>query len=253
MLRRLGHIIAIACLCFSCTQSDLPVDVYSEEDVCETCRMLITDTRFAAEIIPKEGKALKFDDPICLVKYFDLSRKLDLGFTRDDILAIYVKDYYTREWVPAAEATIVRANIVTVMGYGVVCFKDRKDAEDFAEEYNGTLYVFDDLWDMYKEPNVMERIVISHGTMKPDVVQVQNNDIVEILAETNDDRTYRVTVKGYEDVATFSEIRKGHPRQIRFEATRPGRDFAFIDMDTGEALGKFWVEGGHFREEQKRR
>ena len=29
--------------------------------------------------------------------------------------------------------------------------------------------------------------------------------------------------------------------------------FAFVDLDTKEVLGKFWVEGGHFREEQKRR
>lgn len=254
MLKGVRQIVILACLiCISCGQSDLPVDIYPEEDICETCRMLITDQRFAAEIIPKKGKSLKFDDPICMVRYFDLSRKLDLGFTTDDVLAYYVKDYYTKEWVRAEEAFFVKANIVTVMGYGVVCFKEREVTESFADEHNGEILAFEDLWYFYKEPNVMERIILVNGTMKPDVVQVNYNDIVEILAEAHDDRTYRIAIKGYEEGTTFADIRKGHPRQIRFTADRPGRDFAFIDLDTGDIIGKFWVEGGHFREEQKRR
>ena len=84
------------------------------------------------------------------------------------------------------------------------------------------------------------------------MVEVNYNDIVEIVAETEDDKVYHVTIKGYEDVATFAEIKKGHPRQIRFTANKPGRDFAFIDKDTGKVLGKFWVKGGHFKEEEKK-
>ncbi len=243
-----------ACLvCISCGQSDRPVDIYPEEDICETCRMLITDQRFAAEIVPKKGKSLKFDDPICMVRYFDLSRKLDLGFTKEDVLAYYVKDYLTKEWVPAEQAVIVKANIVTVMGYGVCCFKDPSTAESFAKEHHGQTFKFEDLWDMYKEPNAMARIVINNGEMMPEVVQVNYNDIVEILAEVHDGREYRIGIKGYEDIALFDTIRKGHPRQTRFTAERPGRDFMFVDLDTGKPLGKFWVEGSHFREEQKRR
>lgn len=229
------------------------MDIYPEEDICETCRMLITDRRFAAEIIPHKGKTKKFDDPICMVRYFDLCRKLDLGFTRKDVLAYYVKDYYTKKWVKAEKAIFVKANIVTVMGYGVVCFEDRSRAEDFAKEYKGKLLKFEDLWNFYKEPNAMFRIVINHDTMSPQLVQVTFNDIVEILAEVHDERVYRIAIKGYEGVTTFDKIRKGHPRQIRFTANRPGRDFAFIDLESGKILGKFWVEGGHFREEQKRR
>ncbi|MDX9761275.1 MAG: nitrous oxide reductase accessory protein NosL [Desulfomonilia bacterium] len=254
MLKTWQGILAAACLvCISCGQSDKPVDIYPEEDICETCRMLITDQRFAAEIIPKKGKSKKFDDPICMVRYLDLCRKLDLGFTREDVLAYYVKDYFTREWVPAEHAVIVKANIVTVMGYGVCCFKDEGMAESFAKEHKGEAFEFEDLWNMYKEPNAMTRIVINNGQMMPDVVQVNYNDIVEILAEAHDGREYRIGIKGYEDLVLFDTIRKGHPRQTRFTAERPGRDFMFVDLDTGKPLGKFWVEGGHFREEQKRR
>lgn len=254
LLKELGKALAVvSLLVISCGQSDRPVEIYPEEDICETCRMLITDQRFAAEIVPRKGKALKFDDPICLVRYFDLSRKLNLGFDREDVLAYYVKDYNTKKWVPAGEAVFVQANIVTVMGYGVCSFENREIAEAFAEEHKGRTLRFEDLWDLYKEPNAMARIILMNGKMKPEIVQVNFNDIVEILAEAHDGREYRVAIKGYDDVARFAEIRRGHPRQIRFTAEKPGRDFAFVDLDTGEVLGKFWVEGGHFREEQKRR
>ncbi|HEX16114.1 MAG: hypothetical protein DRG33_06410 [Deltaproteobacteria bacterium] len=229
-----------------------PVPIYPDEDVCETCRMLITDLRFAAEFIPKKGRAKKFDDPICMIRYFDMAKKLDLGITPEDVRAFYVKDFYTKEWVRAEEATFVKANIVTVMGYGVVAFKDRAQAEAFAKEHNGKLLKFADLWDMYKEANVVAKVVIKDGKMTPEVVEANFNDIVEIIAETEDERIYHITIKGYEDVATFAPIKKGHPRQVRFTADRPGEDFAFVDKDTGKILGKFWVKGGHFKEEEKK-
>ena len=229
-----------------------PVDIYPEEDVCETCRMLITDQRFAAEFITKKGKVKKFDDPICMIRYFDLSRKLHLGITKEDVAAYFVKDYYDKTWINVKQATFVKANIVTVMGFGVACFRDPAKAAQFAREHNGKLLKFADLWGLYKEANVVARVVIKNGVMTPHVVEANYNDIVEIVAETEDARVYHITIKGYEDVATFDEIRKGHPRQVRFTASRPGKDFAFIDRDTGKVLGKFWVKGGHFKEEEKK-
>ena len=249
-------LIALAILLFlpGCrgSKNPKPVDIYPEEDVCETCRMLITDQRFAAEFITKRGKVKKFDDPICMIRYFDLSRKLHLGIVPEDVAAYFVKDYYDKKWVNAKKVTFVKANIVTVMGFGVACFRDRAKAIAFAKEHNGKILKFDDLWGLYKEANVVARVVIKNGIMTPHVVEVNYNDIVEIVAETEDDKVYHVTIKGYEDVATFAEIKKGHPRQIRFTANKPGRDFAFIDKDTGKVFGKFWVKGGHFKEEEKK-
>lgn len=229
-----------------------PVDIYPEEDVCETCRMLITDQRFAAEFITSKGRVKKFDDPICMIKYFDLARKLQIDVAPKDVVSYFVKDYFDRKWINAKDATFVKANIVTVMGYGIACFRDHATAATFANEHKGKLHVFDDLWGLYKEANLVSRVVIKNGEMMPHLVKANFNDIVEIIAETEDSRVYHLTISGYEDVVAFDAIKKGHPRQVRFTAERPGRDFAFIDKDTGKALGKFWVEGGHFREEEKK-
>lgn len=248
-------IIFITFILISCgsKRDPKPVEIYPEEDVCETCRMLITDQRFAAEFIPRKGRSKKFDDPICMIRYFDMAKKLDLGITPEDVVAYYVKDYLTKEWIKAKEATFVRADIVTVMGFGVVAFKDLPRAEAFAKEHKGIILKFNNLWGFYKEPNVMERIFIKDGKMAPSIIEVTFNDIVEILANTEDEQVYRIAIKGYEEVATFADIRKGHPRQIRFTAEKPGEDFAFVDLQSGKTIGKFRVKGGHFKDEEKKR
>ena len=56
-------------------------------DACTHCRMTIMDNRFAAEIITKKGKAYKFDDMGCLLKYMK-----DEHFSDKDAL-IFVADY----------------------------------------------------------------------------------------------------------------------------------------------------------------
>jgi len=56
-------------------------------DACTHCRMTIMDNRFAAEIITKKGKAYKFDDMGCLLKYMK-----EANFSDKDAL-IFVADY----------------------------------------------------------------------------------------------------------------------------------------------------------------
>lgn len=51
----------------SCKQEFEPVDY--GHDACMHCRMTIIDKRFAAEILTSKGRAYKFDDMGCLLKY----------------------------------------------------------------------------------------------------------------------------------------------------------------------------------------
>ena len=56
-------------------------------DACTHCRMTIMDKRFAAELITKKGKAYKFDDMGCLLKYMKDENFNDTG------ALIFVADY----------------------------------------------------------------------------------------------------------------------------------------------------------------
>ena len=245
--------LILAFLIFSCGKGGppKPVPIYPEEDVCEFCRMLITDKRFAAECIMKKGRAKKFDDPICMIRYFTEGKVLGHP-GKEAIRQCYVKDYYTLEWVPADKAFYVKAPVTTVMGYGVVAFKDNKTAIKFAKEYKGKVLTYDELWRIYRTPDKEIFITIKNGKMSPDVVEVNFNNLVEITLDVLDNRTYHIRIMGYGKEGIFPPASKGHPAILRFRADRPGVGFAFIDMDTNKTLGFFKVKGAHFQEEMKK-
>lgn len=251
---KLLTLLAVAVISQGCgkVSDPVPVDIYPEEDVCETCRMLITDQRFAAECLMKKGRAKKFDDVICMIRYFDMAGVLGIA-KREDVRAHFVKDYDSKEWIDARKAHFVKANVVTVMGYGVVAFKSSDRATKFAGDFSGKLLAFDELWEIYKRPNAEKEVTIKDGVMNPDVVAVKFGDLVEIRLNVEDDKAYRIAVKGYDNEGVFPAASKGHPAFLRLNAARPGADFAFIELDSGRAIGKFIVEGGHFKEELKRK
>jgi len=251
---RLLMVLAVILVAHGCakTGDPVPVEIYPEEDVCETCRMLITDQRFAAECIMRKGRAKKFDDVICMIRYFDMAATLGIA-KRDDVRAYFVKDYDSKEWVDANRAYFVKANVVTVMGYGVVAFNDADRAAQFAKDFSGQLLTFNDVWEIYKKPNAEREVTIEDGAMNPDVVTVKFGDLVEIRVNVEDDKSYRIAIKGYDNEGVFPVASKGHPAFLRLNAVRPGADFAFIDMDSNKIYGKFRVEGAHFQEELKRK
>ena len=107
-----------------CATSEIrPVEIFPEDN-CAQCRMMISDEHFASEIIDQNGEALKFDDLGCMVKY--RSHHADLK-----ILAIFLKDYSTKRWIPYERASIVETNVETPMGSGKVAFADPAEARVF--------------------------------------------------------------------------------------------------------------------------
>ncbi len=253
-MRKIIILFAVTFVMTACSKSGdpIPVDIYPEEDVCETCRMLITDQRFAAECVMKKGRAKKFDDPICMIRYFDMAKTLGIA-KREDVRAYFVKDYDKKEWMDAKKAHFVKANVVTVMGFGVVSFKKKERALEFAEEYKGTLLTLADLWELFRRPNAEREVTIKDGVINPDVVSVNFGDLVEIRLNMEDDGECRVAIRGYDNEGVFPVASKGHPALLRLNAVRPGSGFAFINLKDNTVLGRFRVEGAHFREEMKKR
>lgn len=246
----LGMLLALS----ACGRSGepVPVPIYPGEDVCETCRMLISDPKFAAECVMKKGRVKKFDDVICMVRHFD-SAKTPEAATGDDIRAYFIKDYDTKEWLDAKKANFVKANVVTPMGSGTVAFGERERAVRFAQQYQAKLLSFDDLWGVFSLPSAEREVTIKNHVMKPEVVSVKFGDLVEIRLKVEDEKEYKVAIKGYGNDGVFPSASKGHPALLRLKAERPGTDFAFVDRQTIKELGRLRVEGAHFMEEMKKR
>ena len=95
-----------------------PQAVRFGEDVCERCKMIISDRRFAAQYITQSGEAKKFDDAGCMIDYLR-----EAGKGVESALAVYVTDYGTGEWLEAGKAFYLRnPELKSPMGYNIAAF-----------------------------------------------------------------------------------------------------------------------------------
>ncbi|MBI3950616.1 MAG: nitrous oxide reductase accessory protein NosL [Acidobacteria bacterium] len=124
----------------ACQEAALrPVEI-AAEDMCALCKMAISEKRFAAEFINRDGDAFKFDDISCMTRYIEGKRN------RNAIAGYFVVDFDSREWVRGEEAHYVRSSeLQTPMGGGIVAFKDRPKAEAAVTKYQGEHLSFNDL------------------------------------------------------------------------------------------------------------
>ncbi len=94
-----------------------PVDVKWDRDVCERCRMVLSDRLYSAQVrgAPAEQKtrAYRFDDIGCAMLWLEQQPWRD-----DPRTEIWVNDYRTGAWIDARSAYYVKDRI-TPMAYGL--------------------------------------------------------------------------------------------------------------------------------------
>ncbi|MDD2384379.1 MAG: nitrous oxide reductase accessory protein NosL [Sulfurospirillaceae bacterium] len=111
-----------------------PQKIHWDRDMCERCKMVLSDRKFSAQVVnPENGRKYTFDDIGCVVLWF-----------RDDKIAwsdkaiIWVNDVHTGEWIDARSAWYDVENI-TPMAYGFGAHKSKEalhaedEVVDFAE------------------------------------------------------------------------------------------------------------------------
>jgi copper chaperone NosL len=108
-----------------CQPVDLsrPPTVRFGEEACASCRMIISDERFAAALVRATGDALKFDDIGCLMQQ-------EAGRASPDV-AYWVRNFKGQGWLNAREARFVHApTLVSPMGYGLAALPVGQSADD---------------------------------------------------------------------------------------------------------------------------
>ncbi len=94
--------------------NDGPVKIHWDRDACQRCGMLISDRRFAFEVVnPKNGKAYKFDDMGCGVTWLKENK---IRWKKKAIL--WIINAKTGKWINAKKALYTKGNI-TPMAYGL--------------------------------------------------------------------------------------------------------------------------------------
>jgi copper chaperone NosL len=128
-----------------------PVEILYGQDICERCKMIISEKAYSAEYILPGGEARKFDDIGCMIRFQNEEET-----NRNKILAQYVRDYNTGDWIDATTAHFVSSKaIITPMGHGLAAFKDKESARRLARNLDGTVFSNPD--ELYKSVLTREK------------------------------------------------------------------------------------------------
>lgn len=119
-------LLAMAC-------SRQPSEIHYGSDECAYCKMMITDHRFASQIVTRTGKAIKFDAIECLAAYTG-EHKSELESAK-----LWVSDFSAPgTWVKVGDAEIVRSSVInSPMGASLLGFGSPESAEKHLADYTG--------------------------------------------------------------------------------------------------------------------
>ncbi len=97
-------------------------------DTCFACGKVIAEPKLAAQIIDAGGRAYKFENVTCLAKYL-------VNHPSEQPAGTFVTDWSTGKWLPAADATYVRAVVdESNLAKSYYAFRSAPTAADFAKE-----------------------------------------------------------------------------------------------------------------------
>ena len=117
---RLLFFVFIAIVAFTgCSkkQSGGIEDIHWDRDMCERCKMVISERKYAAEVVnPTNGKAYKFDDIGCAVLWL---KEEHIPWANK--AKIWVTDAKSGKWLDAKTAKYTDDSI-TPMAYGIAAF-----------------------------------------------------------------------------------------------------------------------------------
>ena len=133
MIRRTCVVLLMA-VTIACARQATPAPLDTTNTACHTCRMAVSDVRFAAQIAVPGVEPQFFDDLGCLRDYFKQP-----GKTLPARAMVFVADHRTGEWVPAASAVFSRASgVSTPMNGGIIAHASEASRQQDAAAAGGT-------------------------------------------------------------------------------------------------------------------
>ncbi|HRP32113.1 MAG TPA: nitrous oxide reductase accessory protein NosL [Agriterribacter sp.] len=119
-----------------------PQPIKAGTDQCAFCKMGISDTRFACELITQKGKLYKFDDVHCMLE-FVTSPEWD----KNTVKTYYVANFNRPgEWLEAEHAVLLKSDqLKSPMGGNIAAFTDEAAQKSAMENFPGILQSWKDI------------------------------------------------------------------------------------------------------------
>jgi len=115
------------------------------KDKCPVCGMFVAKyPDFLAQVLYKDGHYALFDGVKDMFKYLFAMQKYEPSRKKDDIVSVYVTDYYALTPVDGYKAFYVEgSNVFGPMGRELIPFGNEADAREFMVDHMGkSLYKF---------------------------------------------------------------------------------------------------------------
>jgi copper chaperone NosL len=124
-------VAAILILCFFASCSAGPQPINAGKDHCYFCKMTITDTRYAAEILTAKGKVFKFDDIHCLTSFTNAAM-----IEKNEIKEIYLVDFAgDHSLIKSTESFLLKGDAIrSPMNGNVIAFKNHDSLKKTADQ-----------------------------------------------------------------------------------------------------------------------
>ena len=93
---------------------------------------------WVATIVYKDGHAHHFDGAKDMFKFWFEPAKYAAGHSRDDMVALWVTDFYNLQRMDARKAYyVIGSDVLGPMGHEFVPLASKEDAADFLKEHKG--------------------------------------------------------------------------------------------------------------------
>lgn len=114
-------------------------DTVSSQIRCSVCGMFVSKyPNWVSQIHYDDLKQTKFFDGVKDMMVFYFSPERYDGLPREAIKDIFVKDYYSLNWLSAKEAFyVVGSDIYGPMGHELIPFASKEAAESFLKDHHG--------------------------------------------------------------------------------------------------------------------
>lgn len=127
-------------LLFACSSQQEPIDYGN--DICDFCKMNITDNKYAAEIVTSKGKVYKFDSIECLFQFKNLEIK-----NADEIHSEMVNDFSNPgELIDLRKAFFLKSDVFrSPMGMNVLSVASEEKLNEIKKKDGGEILSYSEV------------------------------------------------------------------------------------------------------------
>lgn len=114
-----------------CSQE--PAEIHFGSDECVHCKMIITDQRFASQMVTTKGKSMKFDSIECMAAFVNRNQE------QSEEAKLWVSDFNKPgQWIPLEMAVIIKSEVIkSPMGESLLALSGNKEVDAHLESYPG--------------------------------------------------------------------------------------------------------------------